>query len=330
MPGSHLQIHRTQALQEMETSLSSTQVDVSAGVIKRVKLIGLQSHNGRRYLPQALEKAIPLYEGAKVYINHPPRGQELQPRDYRDRLGTLRGVTFGQTGLYGDLHFNPKHPLAEQLLWDAQHAPETIGFSHHAEGRGYMEEGVFVVEEIIRVHSVDLVTMPASTLGLFEAEEEEDPTAAELISLIEELKKFPAEKVRVEIKNYFLELYQAIQADVDATSEHDATTEQELQLQQQIESLQLQLQEARQVEKHRQQRQALAQRCFEARLPNGTVTEVFLNALLDASDERQVTALIEDRRKLLAAAERPQSRAFDEIQQRDFPHDPKLFADRLR
>ena len=47
----------------------------------------------------------------------------------------IRDVKAGGEGLFADFHFNPKHALAEQLLWDAEHAPENVGFSHNVEAR---------------------------------------------------------------------------------------------------------------------------------------------------------------------------------------------------
>lgn len=145
-------------------------IDASPGLLRGVKILGLRSNNGNRYTSQALQTAQPLYEGIKVNVNHPPHGQEKSPRDYRDRLGKVVNVRVTETGLYGDFQYNPKHPLAEQLAWDAQHAPENVGFSHNAEGRGQKVGEEFLVEEIVSVRSVDLVADPASTRGLFEAQ----------------------------------------------------------------------------------------------------------------------------------------------------------------
>ena len=148
-------------------------VDRAAGVIRGVKILGLHSRNGRQYLPAALAKAAALYEGAKVNVNH-PKGGPLAPRDYQERIGVIRGVALrADDGLYGDLHFNPKHQLAEQLLWDAEHAPENVGFSHNVQARTSRRDSAsgapgLLVEEITRVQSVDLVADPATTRGLFE------------------------------------------------------------------------------------------------------------------------------------------------------------------
>ncbi len=147
----------------------AVQVDREAGVIRGVKILGLQSRNGRTYLPDALAEAVPLYERAKVNVNH-PKGSPNAPRDYQDRIGVIRNaVVRPSEGLFADLHFNPKHALAEQLIWDAEHSPENVGFSHNVEARTGRSGEQVVVEAILRVQSVDLVADPATTRGLFES-----------------------------------------------------------------------------------------------------------------------------------------------------------------
>src|SRR5512135_1656583 len=129
-------------------------VDRAAGMIRGVKILGLESRNGRTYLPEALAQAVPLYERAKVNVNH-PKGCPNAPRDYQDRIGVIRGaVVRPGEGLFGDLHFNPKHALAEQLIWDAEHLPENVGFSHNVEARVGRRGQRVVVEAITRVQSV--------------------------------------------------------------------------------------------------------------------------------------------------------------------------------
>jgi hypothetical protein len=94
----------------------------------------------------------------------------MAARDYQDRIGNLRDVSIrGGEGLFADFHFNPKHALAEQLLWDAQHAPQNVGFSHNVLARTVRQGDQIVVEAITRVQSVDLVADPATTRGLFES-----------------------------------------------------------------------------------------------------------------------------------------------------------------
>ena len=146
-------------------------IDRAEGVLRGVKLLGHESRNGRRYLPEALASAAGLYEGAKVNVNHSKSGP-LVARDYQDRIGVVRNVTARSAeGLFGDLHFNPKHALAEQLLWDAEHAPENVGFSHNVQARTSRQGEQTVVEAILHVQSVDLVADPATTRGLFESDD---------------------------------------------------------------------------------------------------------------------------------------------------------------
>lgn len=153
--------------------------DRRRGVLRGVKLLGLVSKNGRTYREGALRSAMHLYDGAKVNVNH-PHGDPLGPRDYRDRLGVIRNVSLRPSeGLFGDLHYNPNHALAEQLAWDAEHSPENVGLSHNVAATTRREGDTLVVESIARVHSVDLVADPATTSGLYEQAEprHEEPSS---------------------------------------------------------------------------------------------------------------------------------------------------------
>ena len=162
----------TENLQEFVDSRGvRMRVDRPAGIIRGVKILGLESRNGRTYLPEALDRAVRLYEDAKVNVNH-PAGNPSGPRDYRDRIGAIRNVAVrAGEGLFADFHFNPKHALAEQLAWDAEHAPENVGFSHNVQAQTVRRGDRLVVEAITKVQSVDLVADPATTAGLFEAKD---------------------------------------------------------------------------------------------------------------------------------------------------------------
>jgi hypothetical protein len=152
-------------------------IDRDAGLLRGVKLLGLTSKNGREYPEATLARAAALYDGAKVNVNH-PKGHPLAPRDYQDRLGTIRNVVARPgEGLFGDLQYNPKHVLAEQLIWDAEHAPENVGFSHNVQARTAKRGDQTIVEEILAVQSVDLVADPATTRGLFESAAADDDDA---------------------------------------------------------------------------------------------------------------------------------------------------------
>lgn len=160
----------TETLLEI-TASASLSVNRTRGIIHGVKILGLDSSNGNSYSRATIERAKGLYENIRVNVNHPPKGKEGQARDYRDRIGRLQNIVVRDGGLYGDLHYNPRHELAEQLAWDAENSPRSVGLSHNAEGKGTRQNGKFIVEEIKSVRSVDLVGDPATTGGLFESEQ---------------------------------------------------------------------------------------------------------------------------------------------------------------
>lgn len=167
------------AIQEFVDSRGQQlRLDKATSVLQGVKLLGLASRNKRVYPETALREAIRLYEGARVNVNH-PQGDPLGPRDYRDRLGVVRNVELrAGEGLFAALHFNPRHALAEQLVWDAQHAPENVGLSHNVVANTRRQGEQTIVESILHVQSVDLVADPATTSGLFEHEEPAPQEAA--------------------------------------------------------------------------------------------------------------------------------------------------------
>jgi hypothetical protein len=288
----------TDMLQEFCDSRGvSMRVDRQTGVIRGVKLLGLESRNGRTYLPEALAQAAQLYEDAKVNVNH-PKGNPNAPRDYQDRIGMIRGVAVRPSeGLFGDFYFNPKHVLAEQLMWDAEHAPENVGFSHNVEARVGRRGERLVVEAITRVQSVDLVADPATTRGLFEsAAPAQTPAALTLDDLRRDYPQL-VESIRQE---QAAEL-QRLQEEVDRLAALEAT---------------------------HQRREAVRRLLREFDLPEpdavdpsakSVVSPQFIESLLAAADERAMRALVEDRSRLVRtlsggeaarnlAESRPQSR----------------------
>jgi hypothetical protein len=273
-------------LQEFVSSRGvDVRVDSAAGIIRGVKLLGLESRNGRRYLPAALAQAAALYEGAKVNVNH-PKGSPLSARDYQDRLGSIRGVRSLAEGLFGDLHYNPKHALAEQLAWDAVHAPENVGFSHNVEARTSRQDGRTIVEAILKVQSVDLVADPATTRSLFESTDYECGACTSIW-----------------LSTVTLESLRAARPDLVDAVRADAAAEL-VGLREEVDRLR------RDADFGRRRSTALALfREFE--LPDPTTTtmaeqllagEPFLEAVIAAPDEPAMRRLVEERAQLIAAA----------------------------
>ncbi len=266
----------TETLQEYFDSRGvSMRVDRQAGVIRGVKILGAKSRNGRTYLPETLTRAAALYEEAKVNVNH-PKGNPTGPRDYQDRIGVIRSVVVrGDEGLFADFHYNPKHALAEQLAWDAVHAPENVGFSHNVQARTARRGDCVTVEAITRVQSVDLVADPATTRGLFESTD-----AAAKSLTVEDLKRDHPELVETLGREQAAEL-STLRAEVERLQILEAT----------------------------HQRRSAARRLLrEFNLPDpdgadpqtkAVVGDRFIESLLAAEDEQAMRALIEERAALV-------------------------------
>lgn len=269
----------------------SVGVDRAGSVIRGVKLLGLESRNNRRYLPQALAGAAALYEGAKVNVNH-PKGNPLAARDYQDRLGVVRSVVCREgVGLFGDLHFNPKHALAEQLMWDAEHAPENLGLSHNVTARTTRQGAQVIVEAILQVQSVDLVADPATTRGLFE---NLSPTVIESAT-------------------------DAVEAPTPSPAPNE------------LELLREQLIDARQQLAHAHRQSLIRETLGQFSLPSpddaspraqAILSRPFWDDLMSAADEATVRRLIEDRARLVEQLERRSRDERDSIRPRSREQNP--------
>jgi hypothetical protein len=268
-------------------------VDRASGVIRGVKLLGLKSRNGRRYQENALAEAVSLYEGAKVNVNH-PKGHPFSPRDYQDRLGVIRGVEYrAGEGLFGDLHFNPKHALSEQLVWDAEHAAQNVGLSHNVMARTARQGDETVVEAITTVQSIDLVADPASTRGLFEQRMGADATKDT------QAKQSPLAWDALTIEQ--LELHRPDLLEELKQSQAAALTE----ARNQLDAL-----AAREAAARRRERIAELLQKHHLPLPGGSgdsgrelVSPHFIETLMTAPNEEQLRRLIEERATLLRSAQ---------------------------
>ena len=64
------------------------------------------------------------------------------------------------------LPFQPQAPLAEQIAWDAENAPQNLGFSHDTRGAARNQGGRLVVESIDKVLSRGSCRKPRHDRGL--------------------------------------------------------------------------------------------------------------------------------------------------------------------
>jgi hypothetical protein len=147
---------------------SAGRVDRANHVIRDVKIIGRHSRHDRTYTRECLEAAAPLYEGIHVYVGHTPsKGRPRKPDE--PAIAWLTGVYSRGGELYArQMHVMSSHPLSKNLLEAAERNPKLWCLSHHAHGSYRRTSTGEVIEEIVEVHSVDLVRKGATTKSLFE------------------------------------------------------------------------------------------------------------------------------------------------------------------
>ena len=167
--------------------------DGGGTMVRGMKLLGLESKNGRTYDTHGVRSTgSDRLTGARVFLNHP--AQATDARRYEDQIGSVVSARYREgQGHFGDVRFNPKPAVYEQLMWDIRNNPSGLGMSINASlkvNRRRDSAGRIVVEGIHSIRSVDIVTHPATTNGVFEHEETD---VAELTAeqLLEGLKDHP-------------------------------------------------------------------------------------------------------------------------------------------
>lgn len=159
------------------------------GVLRGVKLLGINSRNGRRYEAAALKKAGGLYEGRKVYVDHPQRESAGEDRSFADWAGVIENVKYRKDdGLYGDIVLRKESEHFRGIVEAASHPKfhKSCGFSHVAEGESHFDGDTEIIESIKEVFSVDLVTDPATTAGMFESTRKKPKTIKQALESLPE------------------------------------------------------------------------------------------------------------------------------------------------
>lgn len=148
---------------------TAARVDRQAGVIRGVRVLGMESSNGRFYPEATLRRAVPMYDNAVVMCDHPKRPTD--PRSVLERIGLLVRPRFEVDAIRADLRLTKGHRLYEALLDSAEFdAGAGWGLSHNADASTRRNpDGTEVITEILEVRSVDLVDAPATNRSLFES-----------------------------------------------------------------------------------------------------------------------------------------------------------------
>ena len=282
--------------------LTAATVDVAAGVIRDVKLVGHRSKNRdagkpRRYAAEALAGAVKLYEGVPVHVNHAMNAKGEydfgRQRAAEDRLGIVENVKHvggDEPANRGDIRLIKAHPMTARFL-EAAADPKLarlFGLSHVAVGSGEVKGEEFVVDAIESVRSVDVVCDAATAKGFFEGVDETkpDPKPANSGGDTMELGLLTLDELRTKRPDLIEAIRDEIAPKADETKRKLAAAEAEL------DSYKTRV-------KFAEKKSRASVLCQKARLPADAITETFVETLCDAADDAAMVKLIEDRKAMI-------------------------------
>ncbi len=276
--------------------------DGSPAVIQNLVILGSESKNKRTYTAECMRNAVAsgIYEGCQGYVNHPNEEEiRLGRRDVMHLAGQFTRLVFHESEMKvrGDFEVIPNDSAGAKFLNIARSMPNVAGLSHNVIATARTEGNIEIIESIDSVQSVDLVSCPATTNGMFEAENANDKGATEMdykqvtkLGLMESRNDLVTELVQegknsrnAEIKT----LTEKVKVLTESLDKHDVA------------------------ENIRHKAELIGGLLTESKLPDEAVTDVFresLNAVTgkdDAELKAKATALIEDRQAFIESVGNP-------------------------
>lgn len=255
-------------------------------LVKNVAWLGPTSKNGYTYTQEALRKAQSLFNGVKLFINHPSKEEESTGRrDVMKLAGIGVSPRFVEGKLRGDAELLPDQ-WGEKFWNIAKLMPEAAGMSQNATGKMKKGgDGAMQVEEITKVFSVDLVANPATTSSMFESRDKNDKE-----NKVMDYKQVDLKELRI----WRPELVEAL------TLEGQKSRDEEFQkVMEENKGLKTKVDEF-EVKEERAKLAGKVEKMLEAsKLPKEAKTDVFKETLMDAADDDKRKKLIEDRKALM-------------------------------
>lgn len=152
----------------------NTDVDEGNGVIKGVTILtgNKVSLNKTLYSDSALAEGKTRYEGAKMFLDHPAKGESS--RSIHDFGGVYKDLRIEGNRLKGDLHL--VESKRQMVVGIAKMRPAGVGLSIKDRGYGVEKDGVFHVEGFTEgaSYSVDFVSEASVNKDLFESRNENE------------------------------------------------------------------------------------------------------------------------------------------------------------
>jgi hypothetical protein len=259
---------------------SGVTIDREQGLIRGVRILGIESRNRRQYPAAIIKEAIALYEGCPVHISH-PTGNPKATRPYQDRIGNIEGCE--QTpdgGLKGNIRYNPKHIMAEAVIWDAEKGTDNVGLSHVADCAYRVVNGVEVIHKINKVYGCDIVCSPATNKSFKESTEDETMDFSTIT--LEQLSQ-----ARPDL----------IQAVMTEQAQTEQAKTQAAEIKTMLEELATLKAEKAVVAK----RENIIKLATEAKLAKEYISDVFVESCLGCADDAAIKKVIDDRKSLVGA-----------------------------
>lgn len=286
--------------------------DDDALIVRNVTLLGPISMNGHTYTEEAMREAAVLFEGIPQYIDHPAEEGGEFNRSVRDLFSKAHNVRYiaSENKVRGDMHLVDTPEMRKEIAPRMKHFKEKIGNSHVVFAQfGEKQEGsdMPVIAHITDALSVDLVTDPATTKGLFEgiAKKKEDKKQKvedkNKPGGEEDMKELTLEKIKKENP----ELFESMKADILKESEDaakmDALIKERDFLKKDNEDKDKKLEVYEVKEAEQTKKELIDKLVSEAKLPETWVTPKWLKGLQSCKDEVDIKEEIKERQELIAA-----------------------------
>lgn len=279
-----------------ETFAEAT-ISKDSSVIENVKLLGAVSKNGHRYSDKALTDAASKYNGVPFYVDHPSDRDLREKKGVRsvmDLAGKITGARRVGDSVRGNIELLEGDPIAEKVRRIAGQMPEQAGNSHRARGPVRPTPDGNVVEGIDMVFAMELVSSPATTKGLFESFQGDEPEPTTETTAMKDV-------TLTDLKEQRPDLVKALFAESEDADKVKALEEENTNLKKENDDYK--------AKAALEGRKALVEQKIEdAKMPKQLVTDLFKTQLMEAKDEKAIDALIEDRKGLaVSKGSRPKS-----------------------
>ena len=155
------------------------------GLKWRIRVIKAGLSGNKNYYPDAvLREAVPLFNGARVFVKSDHEHLNDKGKDVRNLIGRLTNAAFveGRGNDSGEIQSDLEIlasagnvPAMMREAWDRGMSTDLFGFSIDARGRSKPESGRLVAQKISQVKSVDLIIEPGAGGQLINLIEAKDP-----------------------------------------------------------------------------------------------------------------------------------------------------------